>query len=128
MEWQPFSNGAVAAAEFYPSCTNGQGMLVKASNEIITLKDICDHVLFHIACTDCKTKMQESILFANWYGLEACGPRYKIPPSKVYFAEAYGRNGSSELVTMKFVYNKSHLQAGLDTRYSDDGEQIFGND
>ena len=29
---------------------------------------------------------------------------------------------------MKFVYNKSHLQAGLDTRYSDDGEQIFGND
>ena len=29
---------------------------------------------------------------------------------------------------MKFVYNKSHLQAGLDTQYSDDGDQIFGND
>ena len=60
--------------------------------------------------------------------LETRGPRYKCPSSKVYFADAYGGNGSSELVAMKFVYNKSHLQAGLDTRYSDDGEQIFGND
>lgn len=117
-----------AAAEFYPSCANGLGMLVKASNEIITLKDVCGRVLFNIACTECKTKMQESILFANRYRLEARGPRYESPSSKVYFAEDYGRNGSSELVAMKFVYNKSHLQAELDARYSDDGEQRFGND
>jgi len=92
------------------------------------LKDVCGRVLFDIACPECKAKMQESILFANRYRLEARGPRYETSSSKVYFAEDYGTTGIIQLVAMKFVYNKSNLQAELDARYLEDGEQRFEND
>jgi len=68
--------------------------------------------------------MKESMLFADRYKLEARGPRYESSSSKVYFAEDYFC-GTKELVAMKFVYNKSNLQAELDARYSEDGEQRF---
>jgi len=116
-----------AAAEFYPSCATGLGMIVKNSNEIIKLKDVCGRVLFDIACPECKAKMQESIFFANRYRLESLNPRYESSSSKVYFAEDYSKTGVIELVAMKFVFNKSNLQAELDARYSEDGEQRFEN-
>jgi len=127
MQWKFISDGIVCSSGVLPLLCHWVGYTRK-KQQIIQLKDVCGRVLLDVACPECKMKMQESILFANRYRLESCGPKYESPSSKVYFAEDYGKDGTKKLVAMKFVYNKSNLQAELDARYKENGQQRFGND